>query len=117
MSRGRGIVLIVKGKILFIVLSMFTVVIILLLSGNMISAIKNNKSQNTLSPPDCCPWDIDYDGKVDPFDSNAVMAHFGCDVGSGNDLCDRCDIDQDGKVDPFDSNQVMAHFGECPDCE
>lgn len=61
---------------------------------------------------DDCPWDIDGDNEVDPFDYSAVLARFGM---TGLDLLTlRCDQDYDGFVDPFDSNAILARFGNCP---
>ena len=60
----------------------------------------------------CCPWDVDGNGVVNPIDSGLVMAHFG----PVNPATIIYDIDGNGFVNPIDSGLVMAHFGDCPNC-
>lgn len=55
-------------------------------------------------------WDVNGDGKVDPFDSNIVMGVLGCDVSGDCEMCFKSDVNYDGVVNLFDSNEVMSHF-------
>ncbi|MCH8880356.1 MAG: exo-alpha-sialidase [Planctomycetes bacterium] len=62
----------------------------------------------TLTVHDPCPWDIDGDGEVGPFDLALVLGFWG--------PCDGCDmdLDGDGEVGPFDLALVLGNWGPCP---
>jgi hypothetical protein len=62
---------------------------------------------STTSPVARKAGDVDDNGKVDIFDYNAVVSHFGQ---KGSNLAG--DGDSDGDVDIFDYNIVVSNFGK-----
>jgi len=62
-----------------------------------------------------CPWDVSFNGTVDPVDVGLVKQKYGCSVGVGNYCtCDIFDISDNGTVDPVDIGIVKQHYGSCP---
>ncbi|MCH8879730.1 MAG: hypothetical protein IID34_07595 [Planctomycetes bacterium] len=55
-----------------------------------------------------CPWDLNGDGAVGPFDLALVLGFWGPNPGHPSD------IDGDGEVGPFDLALVLGNWGPCP---
>lgn len=84
------------------------------LDGHFESAVGYDSWRVARRACQTCEFDIDNDAQINSVDSGLVQSNFGCEVGTGDEECDRCDIDLNCVVNPVDSGLVQGAFGTCP---
>jgi parallel beta-helix repeat protein len=64
---------------------------------------------------DLCPWDVNFDGMVDPQDVGLVKYHYGQDPSLPEYAV--YDVNLDGSIDPQDVGLIKYYYGPCPECQ
>jgi len=79
-----------------------------------VTAVATVTGADLVADENTCPWDLSFNGMVDPVDVGIVKQEYGCTVGVGDCDCDRADVSFNGGVDPVDVGVVKQNYGSCP---